>query len=242
MLDAYVDGELDLVNHLRVEQHLQDCSSCAREDKNHSALKSALADESLYFRAAPDLRSRILKALPQTNRESQTHKIWQWRWLTVATSVAAIVILGLLFFQVIPNNDDLLAKEIASTHIRSMMANHLTDVPSTDQHTVKPWFDGKLDYAPPVTDLASQGFPLIGGRLDYLESRPVAAIVYQRRQHIINLFVYPSTTNSDDGNKISIRQGYNLIYWKKSGMSFWAVSDLNPNELQEFTRLIQNAT
>ncbi|MBA3356983.1 MAG: anti-sigma factor [Pyrinomonadaceae bacterium] len=122
------------------------------------------------------------------------------------------------------------------------MANHLTDVPSSDQHTVKPWFDGKLDFAPPVTDLTAQGFPLVGGRLDYISNRPVAALVYQRRQHFINLFIWLSTNDSESGNKIMTRQGYNLIRWNQSGMTYWAVSDLNLNELQEFAQAVQNPT
>ena len=238
LLDGYADGELDLINHLQIEQHLQDCPSCAREFENHQSLSSALSDDSFYFQVPPDLGKRIKTSLRETDHEAPANKFWQWRWPVAATSFAAIIVLSLIVFRSGPNNDVLLAKEIVSSHVRSMMANHLTDVPSSDQHTVKPWFDGKLDFSPPVVDPTSKGFALIGGRLDYVASRPVAALVYQRRQHFINLFVFPSADNSDDASKMSVRQGYNLIHWNKSGMSFWAVSDLNLNELQEFTQTI----
>jgi len=242
LLASYADGELDLLNHLQTERHLKDCPSCARIYENHSTLKSAFADDSLYFHAPPDLRKRVQTALREANPQPAANKFWQWRWVALATSFAAIVVLSLIFFQARPSNEDFLAQEFVSGHIRSMMANHLTDVPSSDNHTVKPWFDGKLDFSPPVVDLTAQNFPLVGGRLDYIASRPIAALVYQRRQHFINVFVFPSPDNSESGNKMSVRQGYNLIHWNKSGMTFWAVSDLNLNELQEFTQLLQNPT
>lgn len=241
LLNSYADGELDLLNHLQVEEHLKDCPACTLVFENHSALKSAMADDSLYFHAPPDLQKRIRRTLRESNRESsEAARIWLWRLVPALAASAAIIVLILLFMRPGSTNDELLAKEIVSGHIRSMMANHLTDVLSSDQHTVKPWFDGKLDFSPPVVDLTGQGFPLIGGRIDYAGSRPVAALVYQRRQHFINLFVFPSTDHSDNGNKISLRQGYNLIHWSESGMSFWAISDLNLIELKEFTQTIQD--
>ena len=241
LLNGYVDGELDLINHLQIEEHLKECSSCMQNHENLLKLKSTLNDNALYFNASSNLQKRIQTALHKTNEESPINKFWQWRWLTIAAPVAlTLIFLGLIFFQSSPDNDELLAKEAVSGHIRSMMVNHLTDVLSSDKHTVKPWFDGKLDFSPPVVDLTSQGFPLIGGRLDYLGNRPIAAIVYQRQQHFINLFVFPSVNNSDTGNKMTVRQGYNLIHWNKSGMIFLAVSDLNLNELQEFAQLLQN--
>lgn len=249
LLHGYFDGELDLLNHLQIEQHLQECPACAQSYKNLQILKAGLQDDALRFQAPPDLRERLQTALRKTNqpalRETEQAKpavsvFWQWRWLAVAAAFAGVVILSFIFFMPNQANDDLLAKEMVSAHIRSLMANHLMDVPSSDQHTVKPWFDGKLDFSPPVTDLAAQGFLLVGGRLDYAQSRPIAALVYQRRQHFINLFVFPSPNNPESGSKMAVRQGYNLIHWNKAGMTFWAVSDLNLNELQEFTQIIQN--
>jgi anti-sigma factor RsiW len=121
------------------------------------------------------------------------------------------------------------------------MANHLVDVPSSNKHTVKPWFDGKLDFSPPVVNLTSQGFPLVGGRLDYLDNKEVAAIVYKRREHVINLFVWPTTQNAG-GETVTMLQGYHVIHWTKAGMTYWAVSDLDEDELQTFVRLVQNSS
>lgn len=239
LLDGYADGELDLATHLQIEEHLESCPDCALAFENLAALKSATSEDTLYYRASHDLRNRIKTSLVADKPEPRP-MVWRLSWIPVLATAAAIVVLVFLFVPRESTNDDMVAKEIVSSHVRSMMANHLIDVPSSDRHTVKPWFDGKLDFSPPVVDLAAQGFPLIGGRLDYAVSRPVAALVYQRHQHYINLFVFPTTSDADSGSKIAVRQGYTLIHWNESGMTFWAVSDLNPNELHEFVQGIRN--
>ena len=236
MLDSYQDGELDLTNHLEIERHLEVCETCAVAYKNLRALKSSF-DESFYFQAPASLRKSIISELHETESETRSSRFWQWRWLALAASAAAAVILVFALIRVGPTNNQTIAAEMVSNHVRSMMVNHLMDVPSTDQHTVKPWFEGKLDFSPPVVDLTSQGFTLIGGRLDYASGRPIAAIVYQRRQHYINLFVYPSTGKVNA--ETETLNGFNVIHWEKSGIEFCAVSDLNVNELKEFTEDLQ---
>jgi len=141
-----------------------------------------------------------------------------------------------------PRADQFLATQLIASHARSLLANHLTDVASSDQHTVKPWLDAKLDFAPAVVDLSSEGFPLIGGRLDYLDNRPVAALVYGRRKHFINLFIWPSAADATTAPKTMTRQGYQLLHWADSDFNYWAVSDVNINDLQTFKQQFEART
>ena len=220
----------------------------ARSTKTISCCGNGIKTGSLYFKAparSPDrgfsCPSRKAAKAEAGPRLLPNRLLPKW-WLNIAApmAAAAVMILALVPFLRGPSVDDLLAREIVSSHVRSLMASHLADVPSSDQHTVKPWFAGKVNFSPPVEDLAKQGFPLIGGRLDYLDNRPVAALIYQRQKHFINLFIWPSGSDSDVEAKTVSRQGYNLFHWTRSGMTYWAVSDLNNAELQEFVQLVQN--
>ena len=247
LMHGYLDGELDLSESLEVERHMRECQSCARAYRDQTALRSALRDRAPYYTAPAKLRKRLGSSLREAAKAEAPTRALRWRWLAVGTSLACLFLLAFVVWRVAPDRfapagDDLLAQEIVSDHIRSLMVDHLTDVTSSDQHTVKPWFDGKLDFAPSVRDFSDEGYPLVGGRLEYLNGRRAAALVYQRQKHFINVFIMPASQMADSAPKLSTRQGYNLISWTQSGMAYWAVSDLNSTELQELTRLIKAQT
>lgn len=238
LIHAYVDRELDLVKSLELEGHLSDCPVCSEGYANLRALRGSIGV--LYHKPPTHLQKRITTAVRKASKSETKARVLPWRLISIAAALALVLIFSWSVTRLIsiPSTSELLAKEVVASHVRSLMANHLSDVPSSDQHTVKPWFNGKLDFSPPVQDLASEGFPLIGGRLDYSDNRPVAALVYQRRQHYINLFVWPS--GADDVEKELSQQGYNLIHWAGAGMTYWIVSDLNKGELQKFAELMRN--
>jgi len=241
LLHGYVDGELDLVKSIEIEQHLADCQSCTQTYKGLRNLSAVVRNDALRFQPPADFEKRLRSTLRREDKaERKPSAFFQWPWLLAATLCGAILIVGFglagMFTRQSP--DDLLAQEVVASHVRSLMADHLMDVPAKDQHTVKPWFDGKLDFSPTVKDLTAQGFVLTGGRLDYIGNRPVAAIVYLRRQHPINLFVWPATAAPVMNEKALERQGYNIIRWSNGGMTYWAVSDLNLAELQQFAQLL----
>jgi anti-sigma factor RsiW len=239
LLNAYVDGELDSSGSLAVETHMQGCDSCLREVDDLHRLASAIESGSLRYKAPTHLKKKLRGTIRAAHLEPRS-SIFSWSWVSIPATLVLIVAFTwiLTTHRVKTSEDTALVNDIVSSHIRSMMANHVTDVPSSDSHTVKPWFSGKLDYSPPTKDLTEQGFPLIGGRLDYLENRPVAALVYRRNQHVINLFVWPSNTATRHKEQMS-RQGYNVIHWTDSGMTYWLISELNLPELNECADLLK---
>jgi anti-sigma factor RsiW len=245
LIHGYLDGELDLARSLEVEQHMHGCEICARTYRTQTTLRSSLKNDSLYYAAPDKLKKRVQSSLRKEARSGMLPHGLGWRWLTVGASLAFILLIGMVVWRLVPTSirpsgDELLAQEVVSDHVRSLqMSGHLTDVLSSDQHTVKPWFDGKVDFAPPVKDFASHDFRLYGGRLEYLNNRAVATLIYQRRLHYINLFIWPAGQAGSTGELAIQRQGYNLIHWTSSGMNYWAISDLNSVELQEFARLVQ---
>lgn len=240
LLHGYIDDELDLVSNLKVEEHLHTCADCTRRVEAQQALHARLSDPALYFAAPDRLRQTVRASVRHAGKGAPRRWAW-WPWLGAAATLAALVLAvwwAAPEWQARQTNNSL-ADDVTAGHVRSLMVNHLADIPSSDQHTVKPWFDGKLDFAPPVVDLAGQGFPLTGGRLDYIDSRPVAALIYYRQRHPINLFVWPAPDGARTGMSVAERQGYNLVHWTGHGMTYWAVSDLNVAELQEFAALLQ---
>jgi len=241
LIHAFADGELDLTRSLEMEAHLRECQSCARAQEQIRGLGYLMKDPSLRFTPSTSFEKRLRSAVRREAKEKPVTGR-SWRWLMAAGSLAVVVLAGWAVVVILnrPSSDAQVAQEVVSSHVRSLMAQHLMDVPSSDQHTVKPWFDGKLDFSPPVKDLGQQGFELKGGRLDYIDNRPVAALVYQRRQHLINVFVWPAKSSSKSTTQASVSQGYNLIRWTNSGMEWWAISDLNLVELQQFVQLLQN--
>jgi anti-sigma factor RsiW len=238
LIHAYIDGELGLVPTLEIDGHLGECETCRSDHQAHSNVRALVQGGAQYFNAPELLKRRIEKQIKSSSRPQTSSSR---RWVAIAAMVI-VAVSGVLSWSIFSARsqshlDDQLAQEVVSSHVRSMMLNHLVDVPSSDQHTVKPWFNGKLDFAPDVIDLADQGFPLVGGRLDYIDNRTVAALVYQRRKHSINLFIWPSTRTDQTAQQFS-NHGYNLIHWTRSGASYWAVSDVNSADLNEFAKLV----
>ena len=238
LIHGYVDGELDLVRNLEMERHFRECAACASAHERLRSMRAAMSVP--YFQAPPGLETRIRARVREASGVAQAaapRRWFQWQWAGMA---ATLVIVALGTWRVASTNQhgDALAQEVLASHVRAMMASHLTDVPSSDRHTVKPWFSGKLDFSPAVGDFADRGFALVGGRLDYLDGRPVAALVYQRRKHVINLFVWPAPEQPDSRVEETERQGYHLLHWTKGHMKYWAVSDLNAAELRALVGLV----
>jgi anti-sigma factor RsiW len=238
LIDFYADGELDAAGILELEKHVHDCPACMLAWRNTQVLKKSLKQESLFFTAPTELRRRVKIELHSQVESKSWWDFWNWSWLSAATTGVAVVCLALVLALTLtrPSSQQRLAQEIVSSNIRSLMADHILDVVSTDQHTVKPWFNGRLDFSPPVKDLAAQEFPLIGGRLDYIGGRSVAALVFHRNKHVINLFIWPESEKDSKPAASASLQGYNVIHWTNAGMTFWAVSDLNKKELMEFVQ------
>lgn len=242
-LHAYIDGELDPVNCLALERHLAGCPGCAAARRDLLALRSALRQPALFHRAPDSLRAAVSQmaseksGLETSTRQSAGAAFSQWFWRGLAVGAMALAALIFMLRPAGISGQDEMLDEIVSGHIRSLMVNHLTDVASTDQHTVKPWFDGKLDFAPVVKDLAAQGFPLVGGRLDYLHGRSVAALVYRHNKHFINVFVWPATGLVLPPG-VNERRGYLIINREAGHLDYCLVSDLNEKELAGLADLI----
>jgi anti-sigma factor RsiW len=239
LLHAYADGELDLMRSLDVERHLGTCAACAAARQSLLSLRTLLRQSDLAYLAPQLLRDRLRYAVALPGNEAQPRRResrpWPWQWLAAWAAAAALLVLLLRPAGVSVN--ERLTDDVIAGHVRSLMAGHLTDVASSDQHTVKPWFNGRLDFAPEVKDFAAQGFPLVGGRLDYLDGHAVAALVYQRNKHYINVFLWPAA-NTSAGSQVESRRGYSVIGFEARGLHYSVVSDLNEKELDGFASLL----
>lgn len=242
-LHAHFDRELDPVTAAGMEKHLHGCAACAKEYATQRALRQAVRKDAEYFAVPAGLAARI-RAQTNTGRTTD-RKSWFASWFPVAAAVAATAVITWTIAITLQSGsqEDQLAEQVIAGHARAVLTEHLVEVASSDQHTVKPWLSSKLDFSPPANDLTGAGFPLIGARLDYVNKRPVAALVYRHRQHVINVFVWPDDRAAAKTDfKSASRQGYNVLHWRNGGMTFWAISDVNAEDLKTFAGLYANAS
>jgi anti-sigma factor RsiW len=245
LVHGYIDGELALAENLEFEAHVKDCVACREILREQQELKDAIREHARYHAAPDGLEQRIRGAislpsiLPPAEPAPAIPRRAAWQPLAVAAALMLAVVSssGVTYYLTGRSAGPEIADQALDDHLRSLMANHLTDVASSNQHTVKPWFAGKLDLSPPVKDLAEEGFPLIGGRLDYLNDRPVAALVYRHGEHVINVFVAAATAAREPASLT--RRGYNLLHWTHDTMAYWAVSDADGDTLQKLHRLLE---
>jgi anti-sigma factor (TIGR02949 family) len=242
VLHGYLDGELDATRSAEFERHLESCRECAKSLQSGESLRSSLNCPGLYEQAPLSLRKKIRADLDAATQLPAATHIPVWRWLAVAAAI--LFVAGVSWYSWPRPLKDSAASapfsvaELIDAHVRSLQPGHLTDVLSSDQHTVRPWFDGKLAYVPPVKDFSDEGFPLIGARLDVLNGQNVAALVYGRRKHVINVFVLPTREPDTPIHPPGLRQGYQWFHWRHQGMEYCAISDLSASELHELAQLI----
>jgi anti-sigma factor RsiW len=234
LLHALLDGELDAGNAHQVETHVENCPRCAPQLRAYRELQQAMLVAQLHFTAPTSLRRRIEQALPAAAPPRASSRRSMLKGFVMGTALSTAMAASLVVAVFRTDQDQRVLGDIVSAHVRSLQADHLTDVQTSDQHTVKPWFNGKLDIAPPVVDLTAKGFTLLGGRLDYIDGQAVASIVYRRRRHVINLFVTQGAPIESHGAKLQTMLGYNIRRWTAQGLEFFATSDINGEELQEF--------
>jgi anti-sigma factor RsiW len=231
MLHALLDDELDAANVASLEAHLRACADCAAEFEQLKALHQIIADPALRYEAPAGLFDRIDAALPVPHRPNPWPARLGWASGGAGAAIAAGLALTLTTPQPAVRG---LEQQLVAGHVRSLLADHLVDISTSDRHVVKPWFNGRIDFSPSTPDLKDQGFPLVGGRLDYVGGQTVPAIVYRRNLHTINLFVWPAGGVTMPDHVAT--DGYNLLHWRQGGLDYWAVSDVAPGDLEQFRR------
>jgi anti-sigma factor RsiW len=236
LIEPYFDNELDANLTAAVQEHLLSCASCAENHRQLENLRMAIQTHVPRYQPPARLQAQVEAAVRSVAVTQRRTPPWQWMAMAASFLLAVSLAWNVALLRTRNGSGNIMTQTVLASHVRSLIGSHLLDVPSADQHTVKPWFNGKLDFSPDVKDFNAQGFPLVGGRIDYLADRPVAALVYQRRLHVINVFTWPSP--SPNSHEVEVRlNGYGIRHWAKSGMTYWAVSDLNPNELGQFEDL-----
>jgi anti-sigma factor RsiW len=243
LMHALLDSELDAGHARKVEAHLGICAHCAAHLQGYRGLQDAMSSAQLRFAAPERLRRRIEVALPSPPpiRLPAAGRRGVLKGFMMGAALSAAMAASLVIAVIGPDGDQRVLGDVISAHVRSLQADHLTDVQTSDQHTVKPWFNGKLDISPPVVDLTAQGFRLIGGRLDYVDGKAAASIVYLRRRHVINVFVAQAAGAEDQKEKLQTMHGFNIERWTARGLDFFAISDLNAEELREFVDKFETA-
>jgi len=254
MLHGFVDDELDAAHSLQIERHIATCPHCAKQLESLKALKQRIAQRGVQWRTPEHVRAQVLAAIsreaatqarapagrPAAARVGVLEFVRQWLFVPSLAALAAS-----LFLVIAPMSDrSSIGDEVVAGHVRSLLVDHLTDVATSDQHTVKPWFNGKIDFSPPVVDLAREGFPLGGGRVDFIGGRVVAALVYKRHSHVINLFVWPAGAGTAPAalRTTASRDGYNMENWSMGGLTFWAVSDVTADDLVRLREALSSRT
>ena len=241
-LEAYIDGELAEAERVLLREHLTSCAACSPEAAALERLRDNIRQSTPDYHVPAELRSQIRDAILREEASRSPAALRAPGWLAYAASLLLAVAIGSggTFLAIGDRQEDRVAAEIIDSHLRSLLGTHLTDVASSDRHTVKPWFAGRSEVSPPAVDLSAEGFPLVGGRLDLIAGKPVPALVYKRREHVINLFVLPAA--KADLTAVSSRRGYSLRRWTEGDLAFWAVTDAAASELDEFERVFRTAT
>lgn len=238
LCDAVVDGAIDEATRAAFQNHLRSCAGCLQHYTAARSWSDVVRRHGRAYPAPAGLAARIEAALPQPLPKRLSW--WRsWRRAWTPSLASAVIAAGLTLWIATPAEHPRLGEEMVAAHVRSLLVDHLTDVASSDQHTVKPWFSGKVGVAPPATDLTSEGFPLVGGRLDYLDGRPVPVLVYRHREHVINVFALPATPSSEDTPAEGRLQGYSMVTWKSGGLVLTAVSDVAPEDLHRLAVLLR---